>query len=76
MTDFIDSSTFGTIVHNVMQELYYPGKKGRIMRVSDFDDMLKTPQNAIEKAIADNVRTEYLHKQKDSKGPLCRRCGC
>ena len=70
MTDFIDSSTFGTIVHNVMQELYYPGKKGRIMRVSDFDDMLKTPQNAIEKAIADNVRTEYLHKPKDSKDPL------
>lgn len=66
-TDFIDAATFGSIVHDTLQQLYYPdkykkgGKPYKVFRnmIVDFK------KNDLDKFLVRNINKTYLHRKKD-----------
>ncbi len=65
--DFMDSSTFGTIVHNTLQHLYYPDDNGN-ERTGEYKvtgHMIKDFRDKqLDNVVRQMVNTEYGHKSK------------
>lgn len=66
-SDFMDAATFGSIVHDTLQQLYFPGKeyspknpykvfKGRIEQFK---------RNELEQCLVRNINRIYLHRKPD-----------
>lgn len=67
-SDFMEASTFGTIIHNIMQELY-PKSQQQIDK--DYINHLLDPGNqTIAKTIIRVINQEFLHKYDNCDEPL------
>ena len=65
-TEFMDAAMLGTIVHNTLQEFYYPKDKAlkgpRKVTIEMIDDFKK---NALEATVIRHINKEYLHRPDD-----------
>ena len=59
-TDFMDYGTFGTIVHDSLQELYYPQANTGPHRVTR-EMILEFKQKRLRNVIVENINRTYLH---------------
>lgn len=70
--DFMDAGTFGGIVHDVLQHLYYPDIQGS-RRTGTYkvtkDDIINFENNKLEKVVNDLVDKEYV-KGRGSNSPM------
>lgn len=64
LSDFMDSSTFGTIVHDSLQELYYPEVAPGKERKSEFcaDDIEKFIKNRLHDVLVRNINKTFMHR--------------
>lgn len=71
--DFMDASTFGTIAHETLQQLYYPDVDGK-PRDGDYRvscAMIKDyEKNKLDEVIRRKVNEKYVHSD-DLDAPLC-----
>ena len=62
MEDFIDSATFGNVVHKVMQNIYasMPGKKGnQLVKEEYIQEFLKSNSLKLDRIITEVINSEY-----------------
>ncbi len=63
MEDFIDSATFGTIVHSVMEQIYNQDVFCKVISDSFFQKYIKAGKStiALQKIISQTINKEYNH---------------
>ena len=67
-SDFMEASTFGTIIHNIMQTLY-PQKEMQI--TTDYiNNLLDEGNQTIRRTIVQVINKEFLHKGEGCNDPL------
>jgi hypothetical protein len=59
-TDFMDSATFGTIIHDTLQELYSSAPKNKVTK-----DVLNGFKKKTDSLIKQNINKIYLHLKDD-----------
>ncbi len=67
VTDFMDSSTFGTIVHDTLQDFYYPvpNAQGERKAVFTKDDINFFKKKNLEKVLKRNINRVYLKRTEE-----------
>ena len=64
-SDFMDYGTFGTIIHDTLQELYYPRIDAEKERTGDYrvtaDDIESFKEKKLKDAVRRNINRSYLH---------------
>ena len=72
-SDFMDARTFGTVIHNTLQQLYYPDVDGK-ERQDSYDvtaEMIKHfKENQLTQTVVREVNRTYFHRLDDLDRPL------
>ncbi|MCM1520525.1 MAG: PD-(D/E)XK nuclease family protein [Lachnoclostridium sp.] len=72
VTDYMDSSTFGTILHEVMEHLYMDQRADDdsvIITSGILDNIIKSPSR-IDRAVTESINFHYNHRGRDCFEPL------
>ena len=66
-SDFIDAATFGSIIHDTLQQLYYPDsikKEAKPYKVYKYM-INKFKKNDLDRCLVQNINKTYLHRKPD-----------
>lgn len=73
ISEFMDSGTFGTIVHSVLKEIYetqLPDKNNDILITEEIIEGVKKNQILLERLITRTINREFHYKKDDCLDPL------
>ncbi len=71
-SDFMDSGEFGTIVHDTLQELYYPTLSPGVARKREFNkgDIENFRKNGLDTALTRQINKTFNHTGEDNHDAL------
>lgn len=64
--DFIDSATFGSVVHKALENIYEP-VKGKLVTKDFFDNLFANNEECLNKQILRAINVEYINDKKEEK---------
>lgn len=73
ISEFMDSSTFGIIVHSILQEIYetqLPDRNNEILITKDIIEAVKKNNILLERLITHTINREFHYKKDDCLDPL------